>query len=54
MVCEILARQDTEGIEEDHPKNPAKILNNLSRSFFQIFQNALEFNALTNMGLCIF
>ena len=54
VVCEILARQNNEGIEEDHPKNPARILINLSESFFQVFQNALEFNALTNMGLCIF
>lgn len=30
VVCEILARQHREGIEEDHPKNPAKIVNNLS------------------------
>lgn len=54
MVCEILARQSSEGIEEDHPKNPAKILNNLSESFLRIFQYCLEYNALTNMGLCIF
>jgi hypothetical protein len=54
MVCEILARQNSEGIEEDHAKNPAKILNNIAESYFQIFQNSLQYNALTNMGLCIF
>lgn len=54
MVCEILARQNSEGIEEDHAKNPAKILNNIAESYFRIFQNSLQYNALTNMGLCIF
>jgi hypothetical protein len=54
MVCEILARQNSEGIEEDHAKNPAKILNNIAESYFKIFQNSLQYNALTNMGLCIF
>jgi Na+/H+-translocating membrane pyrophosphatase len=54
MVCEILASQNSEGIEEDHAKNPAKILNNISESHFRIFQNSLQYNALTNMGLCIY
>lgn len=54
MVCEILARQSSEGIEDDHPKNPAKILSNLSESFLRILQYCIEYNALTNMGLCIF
>ena len=54
MVCEILARQNSEGIEEDHAKNPAKILNNIAESYFKILQNSLQYNALTNMGLCIF
>ena len=54
MVVEIMARQSNEGIEEDHPKNPARIINNISESFLRIFQYCLEFNALTNMGLCIF
>lgn len=54
MVVEILARQSNEGIEEDHPKNPARIMNDISESFLRIFQYCLEYNALTNMGLCIF
>ena len=54
MVCEMLARQPSEGIDENHAKNPAKILHNISQSYFRIFQNSLQFNALTNMGLCIF
>lgn len=54
MVCEILARQSTDGIEEDHPMNPAMIMYNLSESFLRIFQYCIEYNALTNMGLCIF
>lgn len=54
MVVEIMARQSSEGIEEDHPKNPARIINNISESFLKTFQTCLEFNALTNMGLCIY
>ena len=54
MVTEILSRQTSEGIEEDHPKNPAKILSNIGESFFRLFHNCLEYNAQTNMGLCIF
>lgn len=54
MVVEVLARQSNEGIEEDHPKNPARILNNISESALRIVQFCLEYNALTNMGLCIF
>ena len=54
MVTEILSRQSSEGIEEDHPKNPAKIISNISESFMRTFNNCLEYNALTNMGLCIF
>lgn len=54
MVVEIMARQSSEGIEEDHPKNPAKIISNISESFLRLAQYCLEYNALTNMGLCIF
>lgn len=54
MVTEILARQAGEGIEEDHPMNPATMMLNVSESFLRIFQYCLEYNALTNMGLCIF
>lgn len=37
IVMEILARQSLEGLEENHPKNPAKIVNNITNSFFVIF-----------------
>jgi len=37
MVMEILARQNVDGLEENHPKNPAKIVNNITNSFFAIF-----------------
>lgn len=53
-VVEIMARQTFEGLEEDHPKNPSRILQNISESFLGILLNCVEFNALTNMGLCVF
>ena len=37
ICCEILSRLDSEGIEENHPKNPAKILSNISESFLEIY-----------------
>lgn len=54
MVVEIMARQSSDGIEEDHPKNPARIINNVSESFLRIFQYCVEYNCLTNLGLCVF
>lgn len=54
LVVETLARQSADGIEEDHPKNPAQIMLNLGEGFLRSLHNALELNALTNMGLCIF
>lgn len=54
LSYEILSREEGSGIPVDHPKNPARILNNLSNGFFRTFKNILEFNALTNMGLCLF
>ena len=45
---------ESERIPEDHPRNPAKILSNISESYYRIFQNCLEYNALTNMGLCLY
>lgn len=52
IVYEILHRD--KGIPSDHPRNPARIINNISESFWRIAQNTMEFNALTNMGLCLF
>jgi len=54
MTFEILSKQEGSGIPEDHPKNPAKILNNISEGFLRTLQNCMEFNSLTNMGLCLF
>lgn len=54
MVTEILARQHVSGIEDDHPMNPSLILRNMSESFLRTFQYCLEYNALTNMGLCLY
>jgi hypothetical protein len=54
LSYEILSREEGSGIPVDHPKNPARILNNLSNGFFRTYKNCLEFNALTNMGLCLF
>lgn len=54
LAAEALARQTADGIEEDHPKNPAQIMLHIGRGFLGTYQSALEFNALTNMGLCIF
>ena len=54
MSYEVLNRESGSGIPVDHPKNPAVILNNISLGFFRTFENCLEFNALTNMGLCLF
>ena len=52
MVYEILHRD--KGIPSDHPRNPARIISNISESFWRMTQNTMEFNALTNMGLCLF
>jgi len=52
ITYEILHRD--KGIPNDHPRNPARILNNISESFWRITQNTMEFNTLTNMGLCLF
>lgn len=52
MVYEILHRD--KGIPNDHPRNPARIINNISESFWRVAQNTMEYNALTNMGLCLF
>ena len=52
MVYEILHRD--KGIPNDHPRNPARIINNISESFWRTTQNTMEYNALTNMGLCLF
>lgn len=52
IVYEILHRD--KGIPSDHPRNPARIINNISESFWRVAQNTMEFNALTNMGLCLF
>lgn len=52
IVYEILHRD--KGIPNDHPRNPARIINNISESFWRIAQNTMEFNSLTNMGLCLF
>lgn len=54
MTVEILARVEGSGIPEDHPKNPGKMMSNISEGFFRTLQNCMEFNALTNMGLCLF
>ena len=35
MTYEILGRNKVLGIPADHPKNPARIINNLSESFFR-------------------
>lgn len=51
---EILSREEGSGIPVDHPKNPARILHNMSNSFMKTFRNCLEYNSLTNMGLCLF
>lgn len=53
MTFEILARQ-LGGIPTDHPKNTARILNNVYEGFFRTLHNLMEFNAFTNMGLCLF
>jgi hypothetical protein len=53
MTYEIMGRQ-INGMRVDHPKNPARILNNLSEGFFRTLHNIMEYNALTNMGLCLF
>lgn len=52
IAYEILHRD--KGIDHDHPRNPARILSNISESFFRSLQNTMEYNALTNMGLCLF
>ncbi len=52
IVYEILHRD--KGIPSDHPRNPARIINNISESFWRTTQNMMEYNALTNMGLCLF
>ena len=54
LTYEVLNREEGSGIPVDHPKNPATIINNISLAFFRSFQNCLEFNSLTNMGLCLF
>lgn len=53
MTYEISARQ-LKGMPASHPKNPARILNNMSEGWFRTFHNLMEFNAITNMGLCLF
>jgi len=50
----VLNREQGSGIPVDHPKNPAVILNNISLGYLRTIENCLEFNALTNMGLCLF
>jgi len=54
MTYEVLAKETSSGIPIDHPKNPARIMENISNSFMRSFLNCVEFNALTNMGLCLF
>lgn len=54
MSYEVLNREQGSGIPVDHPKNPAVILNNISLGFLRTIENCMEFNALTNMGLCLF
>lgn len=53
MTFEILGRQSP-SIPTDHPKNAARILNNISEGFLRTLHNLMEFNAFTNMGLCLF
>lgn len=52
VTYEILHRD--KGIPNDHPRNPARIVNNIAEAFWRISQNMTEFNALTIMGLCLF
>ena len=55
IVYEVLNTQTySERIPHDHPRNPARIFHNISESFFKIFQNCIEANVLTNMGICLF
>ena len=53
MTFEISARQ-VKGMDPDHPKNPARILHNINEGWLRTFQNLMEFNAIINMGLCLF
>ena len=54
LTYEILSREEGSGISVDHPKNPATIMENVSQSFLTTFANCVEYNALTNIGLCLF
>lgn len=56
IVYEILDRGSQEGerIEEEHPRNPAKIMSNLSDSFLKTFEICCEHNAQTNIGIILF
>lgn len=54
MTNEVITKEESSGIPIDHPKNPATILSNISQGFLRSYQNCMEFNALTNMGLCLF
>lgn len=54
MAYEIVGREGGSAIPPDHPKNPATILSNIGEGFLRTFQNCVEYNALTNMGLCLF
>lgn len=52
IAYEILDRD--KGIPSDHPRNPARIINNISEGFWRQMQHTMEYNALTSMGLCLF
>jgi hypothetical protein len=54
MVYECLENKtvESEHIPPDHPRNPGKIMSNVSDSFLKTFEICTEHNALTNMGIC--
>lgn len=54
ITYEVISRENSSGIPIDHPKNPATILASIGEGFLKVFQNCIEYNALTNMGLCLF
>lgn len=47
---EALARSDVDGIEEDHPKNPASFVVNLGEGYVRIMQESLEYVALGSVA----
>lgn len=54
ITYEVISKEGSSGIPVDHPKNPATILANMGEGFLRTYQNCIEYNALTNMGLCLF